>query len=329
MLADGTDHDLLSELLKGVRLSGSVFLNGRFSAPFGVVSPARWRPDQPAGHLRHVSVFHLIAQGGCRMQMPNGVEVDLLAGDLVLLPFTPEHRFWTGGHDGPFTEADDIVTPGPVSGLGVINHGGGGELTRLVCGFLESAELAPAPLFRTLPSILIEKTGEDPVLAATAASVTGLMDRLEQESQPGAPLVLGRMMELLFVEVLRRHANRLPDGEKGVLAAARDPLIARALAAMHRDAAHPWTVEALAREAGTSRTVLSERFGALLGQPPMDYLGSWRMQLAGDLLRTTRKPLIDVAEEVGYASVAAFSRAFSRTVGVSPGAWRDGAGGTV
>jgi AraC-like DNA-binding protein len=328
MLADAPDLDLLSELLKGVRLTGSVFLNGRFSAPFGVISPARWRPDEPAGHLRHVSVFHLIAQGGCHMQLPDGREVDLTAGDLVLIPFTPEHRFWAGAHDGPFAEADDIVSPGPASGLAVINHGGGGEVTRLVCGFLESAELAPTPLFRTLPTVLVEKTSEDPVLAATATSIAAMVDRLETETQPGAPLVLGRMMELLFVEVLRRHANRLPKGEKGVLAASRDPLIARALAAIHRDAAHPWTVESLAREAGASRTVLSERFGALLGQPPMDYLGSWRMQLAGDLLRTTKKPLIDVAEAVGYASVAAFSRAFSRTVGVSPGAWRDG-GGTV
>jgi AraC-like DNA-binding protein len=324
MLADGPDLDLLSELLKGVRLTGSVFLNGRFSAPFGVISPARWSPDDPAGRLRHVSVFHLIAQGGCRMQMPTGVEVDLSAGDLVLIPFTPEHRFWGGGYDGPFTEADDIVSPGPVSGLAVIDHGGGGEVTRLVCGFLESAELAPTPLFRTLPTVLVEKTSEDPVLAATAASVAALIDRLEHEAQPGAPIVLGRMMELLFVEVLRRHANRLPDGEKGVLAACRDPIVARALAAIHKDAARSWTVETLAREAGASRTVLSERFGAILGQPPMDYLGSWRMQVAGDMLRTTGKPLIDVAEAVGYASVAAFSRAFSRTVGVSPGAWRDG-----
>jgi AraC-like DNA-binding protein len=325
MLADGPDLDLLSELLKGVRLSGSVFLNGRFSAPFGVISPARWRDDQPTAHLRHVSVFHFIAQGGCRMDMPDGSSVDLAAGDLVLLPFTPEHRFSSGAHEG-YAPADELVQPGPVSGLAVINYGGGGDVTRLVCGFLESAELAPAPLFRTLPNMVIEKTGEDAVLAATASGVAALIDRLDQESQPGAPLLLGRMMELLFVEVLRRHANRLPEGEKGVLAACRDPIVARALAAIHKDAAQPWTVETLAREAGASRSVLAERFSAVLGQPPMDYLGSWRMQVAGDMLRTTNKPLVDVAESVGYASVAAFSRAFSRTLGVSPGAWRDGAG---
>jgi AraC-like DNA-binding protein len=136
--------------------------------------------------------------------------------------------------------------------------------------------------------------------------------------------MLGRLMELLFVEVLRRHTRRLPEGKGGVLAASRDPVLARALAALHREPARRWTVEALARDAGASRTVLGERFAAVLGKAPMDYLAGWRMQLASDLLRATRKPLPQVAEEVGYDSVAAFSRAFRRITGVSPGAWRAG-----
>jgi len=321
VIAETPDRDLLSDLLQGVRLNGSVFLNGRFSEPFGVISPARWQGDQPLAHLRHASVFHFIAAGGCVMEMPDGAQIDLEAGDLVLLPFTPEHRFWRGAH-GDFVPADQIVRPGPVPGVHVVAFGGGGEETRLICGFLESAELMPAPLFRTLPPVLVEPTSGDAVSATLAASVAALVKTLDHEPQPGAPALLGRLMELLFLEVLRRHAGRLPADQMGVLAASRDPVLSRALTALHRDAARRWSVDMLAKEAGTSRTVLAERFSCVLGKSPMDYLAGWRMQLACDLLRSTQKPLPDVADAVGYDSVAAFSRAFRRIVGTSPGAWR-------
>ena len=321
VIAATPDHDLLSDLLQGVRLNGSVFLNGRFSDPFAVISPARWQGDQPLAHLRHASVFHFVAAGRCAMEMSDGARVELTAGDLVLLPFTQEHRFWSGAH-GEFVPADDLVRPGPVPGVHVVAFGGGGAETRLICGFLESSELMPAPLFRTLPPMLVEKTAGDAVSATLAASAAALVQTLDQEPQPGAPALLGRLMELLFLEVLRRHAARLPAGQMGVLAASRDPILSRALAALHQDAARRWSVETLAKVASTSRSVLAERFSCVLGKAPMDYLAGWRMQIACDLLRATRKPLPDIADAVGYDSAAAFSRAFSRIMGVSPGAWR-------
>jgi AraC-like DNA-binding protein len=323
MIAATPEQDLLSELLKDVRLSGSVFLNGRFSEPFAVISPARWSDDQPTAQLRHASVFHLVAEGGCRLEMPDGEERDLVAGDLVLIPFTPEHRFWRGDH-GPFVEADDVARPGPAPGVHVINIGGGGPVTRLICGFIESAELMPAPFFRSLPPLLVEPTSGDTVSATLAASAAALVTQLDGEPQPGIEAVLGRLMELLFLEVLRRQAQRQPDGRGGVLAASRDPILSRAVAALHREPARRWSVEDLAKAARTSRTVLNERFSAVLGKSPMDYLAGWRMQLACDLLRATRKPLPQIAEEVGYDSAAAFSRAFRRITGETPGAWRAG-----
>lgn len=320
LLAETPDTDLLSQLLSALRLSGSVFLDGKFTAPFAVSSPARWQAAPGFDRLRHVSVFHLVAQGGCEMRTRTGRTFELAAGDLVLMPFTAEHWFWKGEHAG-FADAPSLTKAGPVPGVSVIDHGGGGDLTRFVCGFLESAELLPSPLFRTLPEVIIEPTrdGTGPV-AATAQAVQAV---LRDSPGPGAPAILGRLMEVLFVEVVRRHASRLPPDAQGILAACRDDVVSRAIACLHAEPARHWTVEDLAARAGTSRTVLGERFAKLIGAAPIEYLARLRMQLAAERLRATRQPLIQVAESVGYESEAAFSRAFRRIVGVSPGAWRE------
>lgn len=319
MLAETPEEDLLSELLRAVRLTGSVFLDGQFSAPFGVISPARWDEDGVFSRLRHASVFHLVTEGGCTMETRGGERFELSEGDIVLLPFTAEHRFWSGRPDG-FVFGPDVLREGEVPGVAIVDHGGGGAATRLVCGYLESAELLPSPLFRTLPEVIIEPTRDatGPV-AATAQAVRATL----REAGPGAPAILGRLMEVLFVEVVRRHASRLPDDAKGVLAACRDPVVSRAIGRLHAEPARHWTVEDLAAAAGASRTVLGERFNRMIGAPPIEYLARLRMQLAAERLRASRQSIAQVAETVGYESEAAFSRAFRRIVGVSPGAWRE------
>jgi len=143
---------------------------------------------------------------------------------------------------------------------------------------------------------------------------------------PGTEVILGRMMELLFVELLRRHAGRLPPGSKGLLAALNDPLVGRALHLLQADAARRWTTDELAREVGASRTVLGERFNAVLGKPPIEYLTGWRIQLAADRLRNGREAIARIAVDSGYESEAAFNRAFKRVTGLTPGRWRDGEG---
>lgn len=149
---------------------------------------------------------------------------------------------------------------------------------------------------------------------------------LVEAATPGTQVMLGRMMEILFVEVLRRHAARLPPESTGWLAAVNDVVVGRALALVHKDPARKWSAADLAREAGTSRTVLAERFNALLGQPPIEYVTSWRIQLAADRLRNGRDTLAAIAADVGYESEAAFNRAFKRVIGMSPGRWREGGG---
>jgi AraC family transcriptional regulator, alkane utilization regulator len=322
LLAETPDDDLLSELLSTVRLTGSVYLDGQFSAPFGVISPAKWEDSPAFARLRHASVFHLVTEGRCTMQTISGATFELSQGDAVLLPFTAEHRFWNGDPSG-FAYGPDIVRDGPTPGVSVADHGGGGDVTRFICGYLESAELLPSPLFRTLPEVIIESTsGATGPVAATAQAVQSV---LRDTPGPGAPAILGRLMEVLFVEVVRRHASRLPTDAHGILAACRDPVVSRAIARLHAEPSRHWTVESLAAEAGASRTVLGDRFAKMLGAAPIEYLARLRMQLAAERLRTTRQSLGQVAEAVGYESEAAFSRAFRRIVGVSPGAWREAA----
>jgi AraC-like DNA-binding protein len=149
------------------------------------------------------------------------------------------------------------------------------------------------------------------------------------QKRPGGEAVLARMSEMLFVEVLRRHIDSLPPGQTGWLAGMRDSTVGRALALLHEKPSEPWTLEKLSEEAGLSRSSLHERFVHFIGQPPMQYLTQWRMQIASRLLRDTSTKLAAIAQDVGYDSEAAFSRAFKRVVGTSPRAWREGREGTA
>src|SRR5215475_2627098 len=128
----GAGPDVLSEILRGVRLTGSVFLDGRFTAPFGVISPQRWDGTDVVAHLRHISTFHLIARGGCTLETADGEKHDVGAGDILLLPFTAEHRFWQG-KTNDFGYAPDLVQAGPIPGVDRLCYGGGGDETRFVC----------------------------------------------------------------------------------------------------------------------------------------------------------------------------------------------------
>lgn len=317
------DFDVLAETLRAVRLTGSVFLDARFTAPFGVVSPRQYEASAPLAHLRHISIFHLIASGGCTIEIATGERREIGAGDVLLLPFADAHKFWRGD----FVElafGPDIMKPGPVKGLWTVDHGGGGEITRMVCGFIESADFVFAPVFRSLPPLVIDHTGDDKVSAVITRTVGEIL-QLADAATPGTELMLGRLMELLFVEVIRHYVARIPQSATGWFAALKDPLVGRALQLLHADPTRRWTVEDLAREAATCRTVLAERFNAVLGQAPIEYLTGWRMQLAADRLRSSRDSVAVIAMDVGYESEASFNRAFKRVTGMTPGAYRLGA----
>lgn len=315
--------DVLADMLRSLRLTGSVFLDARFSTPFGVLSPRQWDASTPMAHLRHVSVFHLIAAGECTIEIATGERRTVSAGDILLLPFADQHKFWSG-EGAEIAPAQKLFAQGPIKGVWTIDHGGGGVQTRMVCGFLESSEFLFAPIFRSLPPLVVDRTGTDKV-GAVITSTVGQILALADTATPGTELMLGRLMELLFVEVLRRYAENLPAGIKGWFAAIGDPIVSRALQSVHGDPSRRWTVDDLARVAGASRTVLAERFNTLFGQAPIEYVTGWRMQLAAERLRNGNDGLAAIAADVGYESEASFNRAFKRVTGVTPGRWREGA----
>jgi AraC-like DNA-binding protein len=140
--------------------------------------------------------------------------------------------------------------------------------------------------------------------------------------RPGGECVLGRLSELMFVDVVRRYLETLPADRTGWLAGLREPFVGRALTALHRNPSHGWTLESLAHEVGLSRSALAERFTQFVGQPPMQYLTNWRMQIAANQLLGSTDSVATIAERVGYESEAAFSRAFKKSVGAPPSQWR-------
>jgi AraC-like DNA-binding protein len=142
------------------------------------------------------------------------------------------------------------------------------------------------------------------------------------ESSAGSKLVLSRLAEVLFVEALRRYISTLPEQRTGWFAGARDPVVGRALAFLHRNPAHPWSVSDLAKKTGVSRTRLIERFRYFLGEPPMSYLTRWRLRLGAEILQTTQETVVNVAEAAGYGSESAFNRAFKREFGSAPAQFR-------
>lgn len=316
--------DLLAEVLRAVRLTGSVFLNARFTAPFGVISPRDFDETSPLAHMRHMSIFHLIADGSCTLELSNGERRTVSAGDILLMPFADDHKFWNG-EVSKMLNGPELFRPGPVKGMWNIDHGGGGQQTRMVCGFVESSEFLFAPVFRSLPSLLIDRTDADQVSALISSTVMQII-ALAEKASPGSELMLGRLMEMLFVEMLRRYAQQLPPGTTGWFASLNDPIVGRAMQLVHADPSRRWTVDDLARGAATSRTVLAERFSNVMGQAPMEYVTSWRMQLAADRIRNGKDSISAIAADVGYESEAAFNRAFKRVTGITPGRWRDGNG---
>jgi AraC-like DNA-binding protein len=215
-------------------------------------------------------------------------------------------------------------------------NGGGPERARLICGFL-GCDLRPFnPLLATLPRMIHVPR----LVSGQGAPGDGALEHLIQlalveshAKRAGGEVMLARLSELLFVEVVRRYVAHLPSESVSWLAGLRDDSIGRALGKLHDRPAHAWSLEDLAREVGMSRSVLAERFSHFVGVPPMQYLAQWRMQLAANLLSSTSMGLAEIAERVGYGSETALSRAYKRWVGVAPAEWRrskqSGAGPTV
>ncbi|HKQ98503.1 MAG TPA: AraC family transcriptional regulator, partial [Candidatus Polarisedimenticolia bacterium] len=307
--------DVLSEVLKAVTLEGALFYNAEFSAPWGVRSPESTKvAPYVAPQGGHVIIFHLLTDGRGSARLENGESVTLEAGDIVVLPHGDAHILENGSprtrHDNE-KELQRIFS----EGLKLSRYGGGGELTKLVCGYMVCDPRISRMVLRGLPSIFKVSIRDDDTGRFIESSLRFSVDGADGNG-PGGGAVLAKLSELLFVETLRRYVAQHPEGRTGWLAGARDPEVGKALALIHGRPAHPWTLADLAKESGISRSVLAERFRHFLNQPPMAYLTGWRLQCGARLLATTSRSVSDIAAEVGYESEAAFNRAFKREFGL-------------
>ena len=316
--------DALSDVLRSVRLEGACYITAEFTAPWCIRGELGLQSVRArlAG-AEHVAFFHFLTEGRCQVRLAEGGEtIEATAGDLVLFPQEGRHLMGTDLQLAPM-EREAAFTPDPASDAQFfqIRHGGGGATTRFVCGYLALNRAAFRPLLQSLPRVVRIPIGDGPA----AAMLRELFQAGVRESaalRPGGSSVLAKVAELLFVEALRRHAERLPPGDGGWLAGVRDPHVGRALGLLHAEPGRAWTVDELARESALSRSALAERFAGLVGESPMQYLTRWRLALAAQMLRAGRETIARIAARSGYESEAAFSRAFKREFGAPPASWR-------
>ncbi len=329
--------DVLSDVLRVVRLTSAVFFTARFSSPWSIASPPS---DQLARSLRlraeSIALFHVLVEGECWVSMDGGASLRMEAGDVIIFPNGDAHVMTSHVGARPLP-IGSLLPPQPSEEIPQLDHGGGGATSRFVCGYLQCDQRFN-PLIGALPTTLCvrgrtsasppgEGTAECPgtvVIEADGWLASTLQHTVEEADgmHPGSSAMLVRLTELLYVEVLRRHMQRLPAGDTGWLAGVRDPEVGRALRLLHAHPERQWKVEDLAREVGVSRSGLAQRFTELAGEAPMRYLTGWRIQLAKHLMLQAGLPIAEVADRVGYESEAAFNRAFKRHVGEPPAAWR-------
>jgi AraC-like DNA-binding protein len=313
--------DVLSDVLKTVRLTGAAFFDVFATSPFVAEQPPRdiILPMILPGAERLIA-YHAVTEGECYASVIGGETFRLKAGEVVVFTNGDPHVMASApGMRGEAVLSDAFAAMG--GGLPFfLKYGAEGPPTaRLVCGFLACDAEAFNLLLDDLPPVIVAGGGDDAgwlnqFAQLAAAEMAG--------GRAGSASVLAKLSELMFIAVVRRHIETMPPQRAGWLAGLRDPAVGRALALFHGDPAHPWTMQELAAKAALSRSALYDRFADLVGTPPLHYLAQWRMQIAIGMLRRGDCGIAEIAAKVGYGSEAAFSRAFCKMMGAPPSAWR-------
>ena len=283
----------LQHALEQLRLEGAIFFRSEWTEGFAFESV----PNAAAGALHpgaeRLIVFHIVACGSCWVSGDDGERHWAGPGDVIVIPYGDRHDI--GGE----TPADRVSvlslmdTP-PWSVLPVIRHGGGGERTDIVCGYLHSTDPLFDPALRVFPSAFVVRVPPGPASGWIQASIDYALED-GPPSNASTSVISTRLPELVLIEVLRLHLATAPAADHGWLAALHDPVLAPALALLHREPERHWTVAELASAAAVSRSLLDERFRQVLGRSPIKYLTEWRMHLAEELLATTEMGVVAVA----------------------------------
>jgi AraC-like DNA-binding protein len=313
--------DALSEVLRAIRLDSAIYINAELSAPCCLATPeSRLLAPILASGQGHVIIYHLISEGRAYVQLADGERVGLSAGDIVTFPHGDSHLLGSGRESEPIDVR--LQLPGVLErGLELLHVGGGGDRSRLICGFLSCDPLLAPAFLSGLPRVIRINIRDDPSGQWLENSLQFSVAQAARR-EAGGDGMLAKLSEAVFGETLRRYLRQLPETQTGWLAGTRDPHVGRALTLLHQRSADPWTVADLANQVGLSRTVLTERFRHFLGEPPMTYLTRWRLRLGARALTTTSRSVAEIAAETGYESEAAFNRAFKREYGLPPARYR-------
>lgn len=300
--------DVLSDVLETVRSKDLRIARAELSAPWGF---------KVADSDGEAALY--VVTGGAGWLEAEGLErpLRLETGDMVLLPSGLAHAL----RDDPSSTANPLESLGSLPAEG--SRVAVGPTTRLVAGRFRLEDRATHPLLSVLPNVLHVK-GVEGRPARWLDALLGLLTEELGAERPAGRIVIGRLSDLLFVEAVRAHLATLAGDQAaaGWLKALVDPQIGPALALVHEKPEAPWTVASLAHSVAMSRSAFAFRFTQLVGESPLQYVTRWRMQKAAELLRTGRATLVEIADLVGYESEAAFSKAYKRWVGASPGAYR-------
>ncbi len=311
---------LLHDALEQIRLEGAIFFRTELTEPFAFESTPSALADQLHPGAERVILFHIVARGSCWVAGDDGERHLAERGDVIVLPYG-DHHVIGGTSTAAWVPITELMRPLPWDDLPAIRHGGGGARVDLVCGYLVSDDPLFDPALQVFPPAFVVRLADGAARGWVQASVTYAASE-NVPSNASSSVASKRLPELVLIEVLRHHLASAPAADHGWLAALHDPVLAPALALLHGDPARRWTVAELAAEVAVSRSVLDERFRDVLGRSPIRYLTEWRMHLAEELLDTTVLGVVPIARRVGYESEEAFSRAFKRAHGESPGRWR-------
>ena len=324
------NHDILSNVLRGIRLRGAVFFYLSYGREWATGAP-------PAAEIaaavlpgaEHVMEYHVVTKGAAWAAIAGQKPIRMSEGDIVMFPHGDAHVLSSApGLEAQWVDANWIIShrqldrPIPLDGLsGEVTIGlpTRSAETNVVCGFW-GCDLRPFnPLIAQLPAMLYLPARED---GRWITETLQQAIRASCEMRPGSEVVLERISEVMFVQAVGRYISEVDETASGWLAGLRDRHVSRALALLHNEPAKAWTVEDLGQQVGLSRSALHERFTQLIGRPPIQYLAQWRMQVASTLLHNSNSTIASIALEVGYESEAAFTRAFKRFVGTPPATWR-------
>ncbi len=313
--------DAFSEILSGVKLNGALYFNAEFSAPWGVSAPS-----SPAlahaltAEAKHLVIYHYVIEGNAFARLDETM-LRLDPGDVVVFPHGHPHVISSETEIAETRQTESVERMIAAHELSLLKAGGGGETTRFVCGFMACDPDLSRPVLSGLPPMFKVNVRADRAGFWLENSILHLVEEASSETI-GSQALLAKVSEALFVETLRRYVASMPESERGWLAGARDILVGKSFALLHRRIRDQWTIEALAEAVGVSRSALVERFTRYLGEPPITYLTRLRLQVAARSLRGTPKGVAQIASEVGYESEAAFNRAFKREFGLPPARYR-------